>query len=230
MENLFLFYPMEIDLIPSWSELLASEFKKPYWSELTQKVKQEYKTYSCLPTGSQIFNAFNSCSLDKLKVVIIGQDPYPTKGHANGLCFSLNKNVNPLAKSLKNIYKELSNDIGLEEPKNGDLSHWAEQGVFLLNTVLTVREGDANSHQKIGWQTFTDAVIKLISDNKSNVVFLLWGKQAQLKKQLIDTKRNVVLESSHPSPLSAYRGFLGCKHFSKTNEILGKSNQSSIKW
>lgn len=223
---------MIVRIEQSWKEKLALEFEKDYFHELSQKVKEAYKNNPgrIFPKGIEIFKAFDFCPFDKVKVVIIGQDPYPTKGHAHGLCFSVNENTSPLPKSLQNIFKELEDDIKKEFPKHGDLSNWAKQGVLLLNSVLTVEEGRPGSHQGFGWQRFTDEVIQSVSASKNDVVFLLWGSYAISKKVLIDESRHLILTSVHPSPLSAYRGFLGCKHFSKTNEYLRMHNKPIIKW
>ncbi|MGB1103356.1 MAG: uracil-DNA glycosylase [Crocinitomicaceae bacterium] len=221
---------MNISIEASWKEPLEKLFRSDYFNEITQKVKSAYASESVWPKGKDIFAAFNHCPFDKLKVVILGQDPYPTPGHAHGLCFSVPDNVQPLAKSLQNIYKEIKTDLGIESPKSGDLTRWADQGVFLLNTSLTVRAGDPNSHAYIGWSQFTDDVIKTISNRKDGVVFLLWGGHAQKKAVLIDKDRHHVLKSPHPSPLSAYRGFFGCKHFSKANELLILQEKEPINW
>ncbi len=220
----------EIEIESSWKKILNNEFEKAYFKSLIEKLRDEYKTKDIWPKGKDIFNAFNHCTLDNLKVVILGQDPYPSPGHAHGLCFSVPKNVRPLAKSLKNIFKEINEDLGSEIPEHGNLERWAKQGVFMLNTVLTVEAFNANSHKGFGWETFTDKVIQTISEEKENVVFLLWGAQAQKKAELIDTSKHHILKSVHPSPLSAYRGFFGCKHFSKTNEILISQKLSPINW
>ncbi|MGV6861899.1 MAG: uracil-DNA glycosylase [Putridiphycobacter sp.] len=215
----------------NWFNALAHEFEQPYFIELTQKVNQAYKTSTCLPAAKQVFNAFKFCDFDNLKVVILGQDPYPTPGHAHGLCFSVEKDVNPFPKSLVNIFKEIESDLNLPYPKNGNLERWANQGVFLLNTVLTVEAFNPNSHKNMGWQTFTDAVIKTISDQKENVVFLLWGGQAKQKIKLIDAARHHVLTTGHPSPLSANRGYwFGNKHFSQTNAFLKSKGMTEINW
>lgn len=219
--------------IPStWAELLATETSKPYFIELTQKIESLYesKEVSVLPEYGNIFNAFEFCSPSNLKVVILGQDPYPTKGHAHGLCFSVEANVRPFPKSLNNIFKEMEADLNIPFPENGNLERWAKQGVLLLNSVLTVEEGKTDSHKGIGWEQFTDSVIQLISQKQENVVFILWGSKAISKSTLIDGKKHFVLTSVHPSPLSAYRGFFGCKHFSKANEFLASKGLNSIHW
>jgi len=216
-----------------WAEILKDEFTKDYFINLSKQIDGFYKSessISVLPEKKEIFNAFNSCEFETLKVVILGQDPYPNKSHAHGLCFSVKSNVKPIPKSLNNIFKEIKNDLDLDLPENGNLNRWASQGVFLLNTILTIEEGKTNSHQKIGWEKFTDEVIKLISLKKSNVVFLLWGNQAQKKEGLIDNTKHLILKSVHPSPLSVYRGFVGCSHFSKTNSYLKKNNKKPINW
>jgi len=228
--RLFLFKQMKNELNKDWQGLLKGEFEKPYFTDLTQKVEEVYSTEDVWPLRKDLFNAFNSCAFEDIKVVILGQDPFPTAGHAHGLCFSNPENIIPFSKSLQNIFKEIESDLRQQAPASGNLQHWANQGVFLLNTVLTVTAGEANSHKKIGWQTFTDEVIRLISNQKNNVVFILWGSQAQKKEELIDSRRHHILKSVHPSPLSAYRGFFGCKHFSKANELLISHGLQPIKW
>lgn len=221
------------NLNSDWRELLRAEFEKQYFVKLSEKVKGFYSSTSpicCLPEYNEVFNAFNYCTLDNLKVVILGQDPYPNKTHAHGLCFSVKSEVNPLPKSLNNIFKEVRSDLGINIPENGNLRRWASEGVFLLNTILTIEEGITNSHKNMGWETFTDEVIRIISREKENVVFLLWGNQAQKKEVLIDSNKHLILKSVHPSPLSAYRGFNGCKHFSKANTYLADNNLAEIKW
>jgi uracil-DNA glycosylase len=216
----------------TWTELLASETSKPYFIELTQKIESLYnsKEVSVLPEYENIFNAFEFCSPSNLKVVILGQDPYPTKGHAQGLCFSVEANVRPFPKSLNNIFKEIEADLNIPFPENGNLERWAKQGVLLLNSVLTVEEGKTDSHKGIGWEQFTDSVIELISQKQENVVFILWGAKAISKSTLIDAKKHFILTSVHPSPLSAYKGFFGCKHFSKANEFLASKGLKTIQW
>lgn len=221
---------MKVAIEDSWKDRLEGEFAKPYFTALVQKVKQAYQTQEVWPKGSHLFNAFNQCPFDQLKVVILGQDPYPTPGHAHGLCFSVQPTVRPLPKSLVNIFKEVESDIGATAPENGSLERWAAQGVFLLNTVLTVKAHAPNSHKDLGWQTFTDAVIQKIAEEKTGVVFMLWGAQAQKKTDFIDSSRHHILQTVHPSPLSANRGFFGCKHFSKTNALLASQNRSPIHW
>ena len=221
---------MNVDIHPSWKPYLQSEFDKPYFNSLTDFVKHEYKNHKCFPKGSEIFNAFNHCSFDDTKVVIIGQDPYHGIGQANGLCFSVNDGI-PHPPSLINIFKEIETDLSIPYPKSGNLMPWADQGVLLLNATLTVRAHQAGSHQNKGWEQFTDAVIKLISEKKQNVVFLLWGGFAKKKKKLIDISSHSILETGHPSPLSANRGYwFGNKHFSKTNYLLQQVDQSVIDW
>lgn len=216
---------LRIDL--DWQLLLKDEFHKTYFIDLLKKINYEYKIYSCYPTINNIFSAFNNCPLNLLKVVIVGQDPYHGYNEANGLCFSVNDNI-PIPPSLKNIFKELYNNKKIFFPKSGNLINWARQGVLLLNSILTVRSGKAKSHQNLGWEIFTDTVIKKIS--KKKIVFLLWGEFAKKKEILINKKNNYVLKSSHPSPFSAHLGFLGCDHFIKTNNFLFKNGISTIKW
>ncbi|WP_299216875.1 uracil-DNA glycosylase [uncultured Aquimarina sp.] len=221
---------MDVNIENSWKQQLESEFDKPYFKELTGFVKQEYKTQTCFPKGSEIFAAFDYCSFDDVKVVIIGQDPYHGVEQANGLCFSVNNGIT-MPPSLINIFKEVESDINIPFPSNGNLEHWARQGVLLLNATLTVRAHQAGSHQGRGWEKFTDAVIQSVSSNKNNIVFLLWGGFAKKKGAKINSKNHYVLNSGHPSPLSANRGYwFGNKHFSKTNEYLIKTNQLPIQW
>ncbi|PQV47833.1 uracil-DNA glycosylase [Jejuia pallidilutea] len=221
---------MEVAIHDSWKPYLKEEFKKPYFKELVDFVKQEYSNYRCFPPGQEIFNAFNYCHFNDVKVVIIGQDPYHGPGQANGLCFSVKDGVTH-PPSLINIFKEIENDLGVSYPQSGDLSRWAKQGVLLLNATLTVRAHEAGSHQKKGWETFTDAVIKTINAKKNNVVFLLWGGYAKQKVKLIEGAKHDILTSGHPSPLSANRGYwFGNKHFSKTNDLLTSKNLKSIRW
>lgn len=219
----------DLNLSGDWLDLLTEEIQKPYFSSLTSYLTDERKHRVIFPPEKDVFSAFNETSFGKIKVVIIGQDPYHRKGQANGLCFSVAEGVKT-PPSLKNIFKELHSDIGIEIPKKGDLTSWAKQGVLMLNSTLTVRESCPGSHQKKGWEIFTDSVIRLISQKKQNIVFLLWGKFAQSKANLIDAKRHHILEAAHPSPFSAHRGFLGCNHFSKTNEILIESGETPINW
>ena len=221
---------MNVDIHESWKFHLQDEFNKPYFEQLTNFVRTEYKTYKCFPRGSEIFNAFNQCPFNAVKVVIIGQDPYHGVGQANGLCFSVNDAI-PHPPSLINIFKELETDLQIPYPKSGNLMPWAKQGVLLLNVTLTVRAHQAGSHQNKGWEQFTDAVIKCISDKKENVVFLLWGGFAKKKRALIDLTSNSILDSGHPSPLSANRGYwFGNKHFSKTNSLLQQAGLQAIDW
>lgn len=223
---------MEVKIEQSWKDQLQSEFAKRYFKQLIAFVKEEYKTYpnQIFPSGNNIFRAFDECPFDQVRVVILGQDPYPTRGHAHGLCFSVEPNVKPLPKSLINIYKEISEDLGQEmSGRNGDLSHWAKQGVLLLNATLTVREGLPESHADKGWEMFTDEVIRKLSE-KQNVVYMLWGSKASRKAEHVPKDQNLILTAPHPSPLSAYRGFFGCGHFSKANEYLTKLGKTPIKW
>ena len=214
----------------SWKPVLSDEFEKPYFKELIAFVKSEYTTKICYPKGSQIFSAFDHCHFDQVKVVIIGQDPYHGPNQANGLCFSVNDGI-PFPPSLYNIFKEIEKDLDKPIPKTGNLERWADQGVFLLNATLTVRQAEAGSHQGKGWEKFTDAVIKQISAEKENVVFLLWGGFAQKKAALIDASKHHILKSGHPSPLSANRGFwFGNKHFSQTNDFLKSKELKEIEW
>ncbi len=212
-----------------WDEILADDFKSESYLSLRQFLKSEYSSYNVFPDMHNIFNCFKTTPFSNLKVVILGQDPYHEKGQAMGLSFSVPKGI-PLPPSLQNIYKELSSDLSITPSKCGDLTKWAKQGVLLLNTVMTVREGQANSHKNKGWEFFTDSVISKISKLKENVVFILWGANARSKKALIDKDKHLILESVHPSPLSCYNGFFGCKHFSKTNAYLKARNLSQIDW
>ncbi len=220
---------MDVKIEPSWKAVLADEFEKPYFSLLTSFVRKEYQTKQVFPPASLIFNAFNLCPFDKVKVVIIGQDPYHEVGQAHGLCFSVNDGVK-FPPSLVNIFKEIERDYGKPMPQSGNLVRWANQGVFLLNATLTVCQGMAGSHQNKGWEEFTDRVIKEISDRKEHVVFLLWGSYAQRKGLVIDEKKHLVLKAVHPSPLSAYRGFIGCGHFRKANDYLTQHGETPIEW
>lgn len=212
-----------------WLKPLSGEFKKPYYKELYQKVKSEYEKTQVFPDPNDIFNAFQFTPLSKVKAVILGQDPYHNNGQAHGLCFSVKPEVE-IPPSLVNIYKELNEDLGCEIPNNGYLKKWADQGVMLLNTVLTVRAHAANSHQGIGWETFTDAAIKILNEEDHPIVFLLWGRPAQNKKAMLTNPNHLILEAPHPSPLSAYRGFFGCRHFSKTNSYLEANGVAPIDW
>jgi len=221
---------MDVKIEESWKNILQPEFEKDYFKNLIQFVKSEYQTRQCFPKGKDIFAAFDHCSFDGLKVVIIGQDPYHGPSQANGLCFSVHDGISH-PPSLINIFKELQTDLGKQYPVSGDLSAWADQGVLLLNATLTVRAHEAGSHQKKGWEEFTDAVIQQISEQKEGVVFLLWGGFAKKKGSKIDAKKHHILTSGHPSPLSANRGYwFGNKHFSKTNELLGQLGKSVIEW
>ena len=214
----------------SWKNNLSAEFNKSYMINLNQSLQNEIdKEEDIFPPHELWFNALNSTPLDKVKVVILGQDPYPTPGHAHGLCFSVMPDVSPLPKSLINIYKELQADVGIINV-NGNLQSWADQGVLMLNSVLTVRSGQANAHQGKGWEVFTDKIISLVNELDRPVVFVLWGAYAQKKGAMIDEKKHMVIRSPHPSPLSAYRGFFGSKPFSKINSFLSKHGQSEINW
>lgn len=223
---------MEVEIHNSWKRELSEEFENDYFKSLIQFVKSEYETHpdSIFPKEDQIFRAFDACPFDEVKVVILGQDPYPTKGHAHGLCFSVEPTIRPLPKSLNNIYKELEADLGVVPRENGDLSHWAEQGVLLLNSVLTVREGEANSHKNQGWELFTDAVIEKLAEKREGIVYILWGNKAQEKGKVVDAAKNKILTSPHPSPLSSYRGFFGSKPFSKTNDYLSTMEKKKVQW
>lgn len=221
---------MTVDIHESWQPYLNPEFEKPYFKTLVDFVKTEYSSKTCFPPGKEIFNAFNYCHFDDVKVVIIGQDPYHGPGQANGLCFSVKDGISH-PPSLINIFKEIENDLGIPYPKSGDLSRWAKQGVLLLNATLTVRAHDAGSHQKKGWEVFTDAVIETINLKKRNVVFLLWGGYAKRKTKLIDFSKHKILTSGHPSPLSANRGYwFNNEHFSQTNELLSTLKKNPINW
>jgi uracil-DNA glycosylase len=213
----------------SWEEQLSDEFSASYFAGLKEFLVVEKEKYTVYPPGSQIFNAFNFTPFDDVRVVIIGQDPYHGMGQAHGLCFSVPYGVTP-PPSLVNIFKEIKADLGLPVPPHGNLEHWARQGVLLLNATLTVRANQAGSHQGKGWETFTNSVIKRLSDQRAGLIFILWGKYAQAKEELIDTKKHYVLKAAHPSPFSAYNGFFGCRHFSKTNEILRRHALSEIDW
>lgn len=214
---------------PSWNEILHEEFYKPYFRELKNFLIEEKKNHILYPPGSLIFEAFNCTPFNKVKVVLLGQDPYHGHGQAHGLSFSV-QNGMPFPPSLVNIFTELKSSEGIEIPASGNLKKWAQQGVLLLNATLTVRANEAGSHQGKGWEIFTDAVISKISERRRNVVFLLWGRYAQNKKTLIDTSKHFVLEAPHPSPLSAYRGFFGCNAFTEANRLLVESNQAAIDW
>lgn len=221
---------MEIQIEESWKSRLSAEFEKAYFQDLITFVKTEYTQYQCFPKGNAVFSAFDNCSFNDVKVVLIGQDPYHGVGQANGMCFSVNEGI-AHPPSLINIFKELESDIGKQVPVSGDLIGWAKQGVLLLNATLTVRAHTAGSHQNKGWETFTDAVIQAISEEKENVVFLLWGGFAKKKGRKIDSSRHCVLTTGHPSPLSANRGYwFGNKHFSKANAFLKSVGKEEISW
>lgn len=213
----------------SWKSALSGEFNKPYFGELKAFLLEEKKKFRVFPPGPLIFNAFNHTPFGKVRVVFIGQDPYHGFGQAHGLCFSVPNGI-PKPPSLVNIFKELEKDLGIRPPAHGNLERWADQGVLLLNATLTVRENQAGSHQKKGWETFTDAAIRSLSEQKDGVIFVLWGNFAIAKKELIDTVRHPVLTAAHPSPFSAHNGFFGCRHFSKINEILRKQGKPEIDW
>ena len=220
---------MQVNIEQSWQQQLQGEFDKPYFAKLVAFVKQEYAHHTVYPPGKLIFNAFNQCPFDKVKVVLLGQDPYHEPGQAHGLCFSVNEGV-LFPPSLGNIFKEIHDDIGTPIPASGNLTRWAQQGVLLLNATLTVREHQAGSHQRQGWEEFTDAVIRILSKKREHLVFILWGSYAQSKSQLIDGSRHCILRSAHPSPLSAYRGFFGNHHFSLANQYLRTNGIQEIQW
>lgn len=221
---------MDVKIEEGWKEVLADEFEKPYFGILTSFVRSEYQAHTCYPPGKLIFNAFNLCPFNQVKVVILGQDPYHEHGQAEGLCFSVAPGI-AMPPSLINIFKEINTDLGLPTPADGSLKRWASQGVFLLNATLTVREHAAGSHQNKGWEEFTDRVVKELSDRREGLVFILWGGFAKKKGAVIDRKKHLVLEAAHPSPLSANRGgFFGCKHFSKANNYLVQHGQAPIQW
>ena len=223
---------MELIQETSWRTTLAEEFEKPYFKDLMQFVQSEYTASpsGIFPSQDLIFRAFDLCPLPEVHVVIVGQDPYPTKGHAHGLCFSVEEDVRPFPKSLLNIFKEIEHDLGLPYPENGSLIRWAKQGVLLLNTVLTVREGQPESHARRGWEEFTDAVLKKLSQERKGIVYVLWGKKAQEKVKFLDLEANLILQAPHPSPLSAYHGFFGCKHFSQANNYFIQKGKKGIEW
>ena len=212
-----------------WLEVLRSEFAKPYFTELKSFLLEEKKLYRVYPPGNRMFAAFDYAPFSKMKVVILGQDPYHGDGQAHGLCFSVPDAI-PFPPSLVNIFKELTTDLGIPMPKSGNLEKWAKQGVLLLNATLTVRANQAGSHQRRGWENFTDEVIRQLSARHTGLVFILWGSYAQAKETLIDTSKHFVLKAVHPSPLSVYRGFFGCRHFSKTNELLAKAGKEPVEW
>jgi uracil-DNA glycosylase len=220
---------MNVRIDDSWKQVLQEEFDKPYFEQLTGFVRQEYARTVIYPPARFIFNAFDHCPFNKVKVVILGQDPYHQPGQANGLCFSVAPGIQ-MPPSLVNIFKEIQDDLGKPFPANGDLTRWADQGVLLLNATLTVQANYAGSHQRRGWETFTDAVIRLLADRLEHLVFILWGSYAQQKSVYIDSARHLVLKSAHPSPLSAHRGFFGCRHFSRTNDYLIQTGQQPIDW
>ncbi len=220
---------MQVKIADSWKNILNDEFDKTYYKDLMDFVNLEYKNTTCYPQEKDIFAAFDFCAFNDVKVVVLGQDPYHGEGQANGLCFSVKDSIKQ-PPSLVNIFKEIKTDIGKDYPHSGNLERWAKQGVLLLNATLTVRANEAGSHQKKGWETFTDTVIKTISDQKKGVVFLLWGKFAQSKSVFINTNKHIVFTAPHPSPLGAWRGWFGSKHFSKTNEVLKKQGKTQIDW
>lgn len=220
---------MQVRIDESWREVLQTEFDKPYFELLTDFVRHAYRTTQCFPPAGQIFRAFDLCPFDKVRVVIIGQDPYHDVNQAHGLCFSVQDGI-PAPPSLVNIYKELNRDLGKPIPSSGNLTHWAEQGVLLLNATLTVEAHKAGSHQGKGWEELTDAAIQALNLKREKIVFMLWGSYAQRKGKYIDRRKHLVLEAVHPSPLSAYRGFIGCGHFSKANNYLQQHGQTPIAW
>lgn len=220
---------MNVRINEAWKELLQPEFEKPYFTKLVEFVRSEYASHTVYPSGANIFRALDKCSPNDVKVVIIGQDPYHGEGQANGLCFSVNDGV-MFPPSLRNIFKEIESDLGIKVPTSGNLDRWAEQGVLLLNSTLTVRAHAAASHAGHGWEQFTDAVVAKLSEFKSGVVYMLWGNYAQKKGAVVDCSRNLVLKAAHPSPLSAYNGFFGCRHFSQANNYLLSIGKSPIKW
>jgi uracil-DNA glycosylase len=220
---------MQVKIEDSWKNVLSEVFLQDFFLRLMSFVRDEYQSHQVFPPEKEIFNAFGLCPISNVKVVILGQDPYPGPGQAHGLSFSVKPGI-PFPPSLLNILKEIRADIGLDMPPNGDLTRWADQGVFLLNATLTVRAKQAGSHQNQGWETFTDEVIKSISSKRENVVFMLWGAYAQKKAKLIDAEKHLILKAPHPSPLSAHRGFLGCRHFSKANNYLIEKKIKPINW
>jgi uracil-DNA glycosylase len=220
---------MDVKISANWKSRLSDEFPKPYFQKLADFVRQEYASHTVYPPGKEIFRAFDACDFNQVKVVIIGQDPYHGTGQANGLCFSVREGV-ALPPSLLNIFKEIRQDLGKPIPASGDLERWANQGVLMLNATLTVRASTPGSHQNKGWEIFTDEVIRKLSAERSNIVYLLWGAYAQKKGEIIDRNKNLVLMSPHPSPFSADRGFFGCKHFSKANAYLKGKGLDEIDW
>lgn len=220
---------MDVQIEESWKQILSAEFEKDYFRQLTDFVRNEYRSTTVYPPGKLIFNAFNLCPFEQVKVVIIGQDPYHGQGQAHGLCFSVNDNV-PFPPSLRNIFKEIQDDLGKPIPESGNLTRWAKQGVLLLNATLTVRAHQAGSHQRRGWEEFTDAAIRALAEQREHLVFILWGAYAQKKGAFIDRSRHLVLTSVHPSPLSAHNGFFGNRHFSRANEYLQQHGQTPIEW
>ncbi len=220
---------MDVKIEPSWKAALETEFSQPYFAQLAQFIRQEYQTTTVYPPPRFIFAAFNHCPFNQVKVVILGQDPYHGPNQANGLCFSVANQVT-IPPSLINIYKEINSDLGTSPPHSGNLERWADQGVLLLNATLTVRAHQAASHQNKGWERFTDAVIKVLSDQKEHLVFLLWGSYAQRKGAVIDPSKHLILKTTHPSPLSAHNGYFGCRHFSQTNDYLTVHGITSIIW
>tara|TARA_Y100000768_G_scaffold209036_1_gene157449 strand:+ start:2288 stop:2962 length:675 start_codon:yes stop_codon:yes gene_type:complete len=219
----------KINIEESWYEALSGEFDKPYFTNIRKFVREEYKNKIIYPEPKDIFNAFNSTPFNQVKVVIVGQDPYHGDGQAHGLSFSVNEGID-IPPSLKNIFKEIESDLGVPPSSSGNLQRWADQGVLLINTVLTVEKGKPHSHKGIGWENFTNTAIKKLSEKRHGLVFLLWGKPAQEKEDIIDLDKHLVLKSVHPSPLSAYNGFFGCKHFSQTNNYLELTNKIKIDW
>lgn len=220
---------MNVKIAESWKKELSNEFEQEYFSKLTAFVRNEYQTQTVYPAGNNIFRAFDRCSFDNVKVVILGQDPYHGPNQANGLCFSVKEGI-PFPPSLVNIFKEIKDDIGKEIPPNGSLDRWADQGILLLNATLTVRAHEAGSHQNMGWETFTDAVIHRLASQRKGIVYMLWGSYAQKKAAFVSSADNLILKAPHPSPLSSYRGFFGCKHFSQANAYLEEKGLSKIEW
>lgn len=220
---------MDVRIESGWKQALQQEFEKPYFMQLTNFIRQEYRSARIFPPASQIFNAFDRCPLSQVKVVILGQDPYHGPGQANGLCFSVNDSI-AKPPSLLNIFKELKTDLGIDEPPSGNLQKWADQGVLLLNATLTVRAHQAGSHQGRGWEQFTDSAVRVLAEQRSNLVFILWGSYAQKKGAMIDDVRHLIIKSPHPSPLAAHRGFFGSRPFSRTNRYLKDHGKEPISW